>query len=154
MLWVLAEIAIVACDLAEVLGFVIGLNLLFKIPLMWGVCIATLDTFVFLAIQNFGVRRFEFIIMVLITVIGSCFIFEVVNSAPDWSQVAIGLAPSLPDGALFVAIAIIGATVMPHYLYLHSSLVQSRAFDSSIEGKRQACKFNFIDSVKSMMLYY
>jgi len=147
MLWVLAEIAIVACDLAEVLGFVIGLNLLFKIPLMWGVCIATLDTFVFLAIQNFGVRRFEFIIMVLITVIGSCFIFEVVNSAPDWSQVAIGLVPSLPDGALFVAIAIIGATVMPHNLYLHSSLVQSRAFDSSIEGKRQACKFNFVDSV-------
>ena len=147
MLWVLAEIAIVACDLAEVLGFVIGLNLLFKIPLMWGVCIATLDTFVFLAIQNFGVRRFELIIMVLITVIGSCFIFEVVNSAPDWSQVAIGLVPSLPDGALFVAIAIIGATVMPHNLYLHSSLVQSRAFDSSIEGKRQACKFNFVDSV-------
>ena len=147
MLWVLAEIAIVACDLAEVLGFVIGLNLLFKIPLMWGVCIATLDTFVFLAIQNFGVRRFEFIIMVLITVIGSCFIFEVVNSAPDWTQVAYGLAPSLPDGALFVAIAIIGATVMPHNLYLHSSLVQSRAFDSSIEGKRQACKFNFVDSV-------
>lgn len=150
MLWVLAEIAIVACDLAEVLGTVIGLNLLFRIPLMWGVVIAALDTLAFLAIQNLGVRKFEAVIMVLITTIGACFLFEVVKSAPDWSDVAKGFAPSLPDGALYVAIGIIGATVMPHNLYLHSALVQSRAYDSSVEGKRQACKFNFFDSVLAL----
>ncbi len=135
MLWILAEIAIVACDLAEVLGTVIGLNLLLKIPLMWGVGIAALDTFIFLAIQNFGVRRFESVIMFLITAIGLCFIFEIVKSNPDWSEVITGFVPRLPDGALYVAIGIIGATVMPHNLYLHSALVQSRAYDPSDRGQ-------------------
>ncbi len=150
MLWILAEIAIVACDLAEVLGTVIGLNLLLKIPLMWGVCIAALDTFVFLAIQNFGVRKFESLIMFLITAIGLCFIFEIVKSNPDWSEVITGFVPRLPDGALYVAIGIIGATVMPHNLYLHSALVQSRAYDPSAEGKRQACRFNFLDTALAL----
>ena len=150
MLWILAEIAIVACDLAEVLGTVIGLNLLLKIPLMWGVGIAALDTFVFLAIQNFGVRRFESVIMFLITAIGLCFIFEIVKSNPDWSEVITGFVPRLPDGALYVAIGIIGATVMPHNLYLHSALVQSRAYDPSTEGKRQACRFNFLDTALAL----
>lgn len=150
MLWILAEIAIVACDLAEVLGTVIGLNLLLGIPLMWGVLIAALDTFVFLAIQNFGVRRFESVIMFLITVIGLCFIFEVFQSTPDWKEVAGGFVPKLPDGALYIVIGIIGATVMPHNLYLHSALVQSRAYDPSLEGKKQACKFNFVDSVLAL----
>lgn len=150
MLWILAEIAIVACDLAEVLGTVIGLNLLLKIPMMLGVCIAALDTFVFLAIQNFGVRRFELVILSLITAIGLCFVFEVAKSGPDWMEVFSGFAPTLPDGALYVAIGIIGATVMPHNLYLHSALVQSRAYDPSFEGKRQACRFNFVDSVLAL----
>lgn len=150
MLWILAEIAIVACDLAEVLGTVIGLNLLLGIPLMWGVFIAALDTFVFLAIQNFGVRRFESLIMFLIIIIGLCFIFEVFKSTPNWTEIAGGFVPRLPDGALYVVIGIIGATVMPHNLYLHSALVQSRAYDTSLEGKRQACKFNFFDSVLAL----
>ncbi len=150
MLWILAEIAIVACDLAEVLGTVIGLNLLLKIPLMWGVGIAALDTFVFLAIQNFGVRRFESVIMFLITAIGLCFIFEIVKLNPDWSEVITGFVPRLPDGALYVAIGIIGATVMPHNLYLHSALVQGRAYDPSAEDKRQACRFNFLDTVLAL----
>lgn len=150
VLWVLAEIAIAACDLAEVLGTAIGLNLLFGIPLLWGVIITALDTMVFLMIQNFGMRRFEAVVMFLITLIGLCFIFEVVTSTPDWGAVAKGFIPSLPDGALFIVIGIIGATVMPHNLYLHSALVQTRAYDTSAEGKRQACKFNLIDTVLAL----
>jgi manganese transport protein len=146
-LWILAEIAIAACDLAEVLGTAIGLNLLFGIPLIFGVIITAFDTLLFLAIQNLGMRRFEAFIMFLITIIGLCFVFEVFHSGPDWGQVGRGLVPSLPDGALYVAMGIIGATVMPHNLYLHSALVQSRAYDVEAEGKRQACKFNLIDSV-------
>ena len=146
VLWVLTEIQIAACDLAEVLGTAIGLNLLLHVPLVWGVIITGFDTLLFLMIQNFGMRRFEAFIMFLITIIGGCFLFEVVWSRPDWTQVAVGFVPRLPEGALFVAIGIIGATVMPHNLYLHSSLVQTRAFDTSPEGKRQACKFNLIDT--------
>lgn len=145
-LWILSEIAIAACDLAEVLGTAIGLNLLFGIPLLWGVIITALDTFLFLGIQNLGMRRFESLVLFLITIIGLCFIFEVFMSRPDWVQVARGFAPQLPEGALYVAMGIVGATVMPHNLYLHSALVQSRAYDTSIDGKRQACRFNLIDS--------
>jgi manganese transport protein len=149
-LWILAEIAIAACDLAEVLGTAIGLNLLFGIPLLWGVVITGFDTMLFLAIQNLGMRKFETFIMFLITIIGLCFLFEVFQSGPNWSQVASGFVPSLPDGSLYVAIGIIGATVMPHNLYLHSALVQTRAYDDSTEGKRQACKFNLIDSTVAL----
>lgn len=147
MLWILAEIAIAACDLAEVLGTAIGLNLLFGIPLLWGVIITAFDTMLFLVIQNFGMRRFESMVLALVIVIGLCFIFEVVTSTPDWGAVAKGFIPSLPDGALYIAIGIIGATVMPHNLYLHSALVQTRAYDTSSEGKRQACRFNLIDTI-------
>ena len=146
-LWILAEIAIAACDLAEVLGTAIGLNLLFGLPLIAGVVITAFDTLMLLAIQNFGMRRFERLILFLITVIGLCFIFEVLRSGPQWGMVAAGFVPGLPDGALYVAIGIIGATVMPHNLYLHSALVQTRAYGHSLEGKRQACKYNFVDSV-------
>jgi manganese transport protein len=149
-LWVLAEVGIVACDLAEVVGASIGLNLLFHIPVLWGVLITGCDTLLFLAIQNLGVRKFESFIITLIFVIGACFIFEVALSTPDWGQVARGFVPSMPEGALYVAIGIIGATVMPHNLYLHSALVQTRAYDTSPEGKRQACKFNFIDSALAL----
>ncbi len=145
-LWILTEIAIAACDLAEVLGTAIGLNLLFGIPMIWGVVITGFDTMLFLAIQNLGMRKFESFIMFLITIIGLCFLFEVFQSNPDWGQVASGFVPRLPEGALYIAIGIIGATVMPHNLYLHSALVQTRAYDDSVEGKRQACKFNLIDS--------
>jgi manganese transport protein len=150
MLWILAEVAIAACDLAEVLGTAIGLNLLFGIPLLWGVLITACDAILFLAIQNFGMRKFESLIMFLITLIGLCFIFEVLTSAPEWGQVARGFVPALPDGALFIVMGIVGATVMPHNLYLHSALVQSRAFDTSPEGKRQACKYNLIDSILAL----
>jgi manganese transport protein len=150
MLWILAEIAIAACDLAEVLGTAIGLNLLFGIPLLWGVIITAFDTMLFLVIQNFGMRRFESMVLALVIVIGLCFIFEVLTSTPDWGAVAKGFVPSLPDGALYIAIGIIGATVMPHNLYLHSALVQTRAYDTSFEGKRQACRFNLIDTILAL----
>jgi manganese transport protein len=146
LLWIFTEIAIAACDLAEVLGTAIGLHLLFGIPLLWGVILTALDTMLFLAIQNMGMRKFEAFILALITVIGVCFLLELFLSKPDWGAVAGGFVPKLPPGALYVAIGIIGATVMPHNLYLHSALVQTRSYDPSPEGKRQACRFNFIDS--------
>jgi manganese transport protein len=146
-LWFLAEIAIAACDLAEVLGTAIGINLLFHLPVLWGVVIAGFDTFLLLLIQNLGVRKFEAFIITLVVTIGGCFFIELLLSKPDIALIGKGLVPSLPEGALFVAIGIIGATVMPHNLYLHSSLVQTRAFSPTPEGKKSAVKFNFIDSV-------
>src|SRR3989338_9125196 len=125
-LWVLAEIAIAACDLAEVLGTIIGLNLLFGLPLLWGAAVTVFDTFLFLAIQRLGVRKMEAFIIMLVATIGACFLIEVFLAKPDWGGIASGFIPRLEPGALYIAIGIIGATVMPHNLYLHSSLVQSR----------------------------
>ena len=150
ILWVLAEIGIVACDLAEVLGGAIGINLLFGIPLLWGVIITGFDALLFLAIQSFGVRKFESFILSLITVIGLCFVCEIYWSAPHWGEAAKGFIPHIPEGALYIVIGIIGATVMPHNLYLHSALVQSRAYQTSPEGKRQACRFNLVDSAVAL----
>ncbi len=150
VLWILAEIGIAACDLAEVLGTAIGLNLLFGIPLLWGVIMTGFDTLLFLLIQNLGVRKFESFILALIIIIGGCFVFEVVTSRPVWGEVAAGFVPNFPVGSLYIIIGMIGATVMPHNLYLHSSLVQTRAYDTSDEGKRQACKFNLIDSAVAL----
>ncbi len=149
-LWVLTEIAIAATDLAELLGTAIGLNLLFGLPLIPGVLLTAFDTFLFLGIQHLGMRRFEAFIMTIITVIGVCFIFELFLSGPNWGAVATGFLPRLPDGALYVAIGIIGATVMPHNLYLHSALVQSRSFDPTPDGKRQACRYNLVDAAVAL----
>ncbi len=146
-LWVLAEIAIAACDLAEVIGTAIGLNLLFGIPLIYGVLITGADSLLLLGIQNLGIRTFEAFILALVLTIGGCFIFELFLSKPDIGLIAGGFVPHLPDGALLVVTGIIGATVMPHNLYLHSALVQTRAFDTSTIGKKLACKFNLLDSV-------
>jgi manganese transport protein len=150
VLWVLAEIGIVACDLAEVVGGAIGINLLFGIPLLWGVIITGFDALLFLAIQNLGVRKFESFILSLITVIGLCFVVEIYWSNPHWAGVVSGFVPRIPEGALYIIIGIIGATVMPHNLYLHSALVQTRAYDTSSEGKRQACRFNLLDSAVAL----
>lgn len=149
-LWVLAEIAIAATDLAEVLGTAIGINLLFHIPVFWGVVIAGFDTILLLAIQNLGVRKFEAFIISLVALVGTCFLVELIFSKPDMVGVVKGFAPSLPEGALYVAIGIIGATVMPHNLYLHSALVQTRSFDQTPDGKRSAAKFNLIDSAVAL----
>ena len=149
-LWVLAEIAIAACDLAEVLGTIIGLNLLFGLPLLWGAAVTVFDTFLFLAIQRLGVRKMEAFIIMLVATIGACFLIEVFLAKPDWGGIASGFVPRLEPGALYVAIGIIGATVMPHNLYLHSSLVQSRAISNTRAGKAEACKFNLIDSAVAL----
>ena len=152
-LFVLAQIAIAACDLAEVIGMAIGLQLLFGLPLIWGVSIALLDTFVILYLQNKGIRYIEMFILSLVFIIGACFFVELFFAKPDLRGIALGFIPSMPDkGALYIAIGIIGATVMPHNLYLHSALVQTRKHDSTPTGIKQALKFNFIDSAIALNL--
>jgi manganese transport protein len=146
-LWVLCEIAIAACDLAEVLGSAIGLQLLFGMPLLLAVFVTALDTFVLLLLHHRGVRLMEAFILTLVLTIGICLAIEVFLSKPHWGTMAGGLVPSLPGpGALFLAIGILGATVMPHNLYLHSALVQSRRVQHTPAGIRSSIRFNTIDS--------
>ncbi|GIU78292.1 MAG: divalent metal cation transporter MntH [Bryobacteraceae bacterium] len=145
-LWVLAEIAIAACDLAELLGAAIGLHLLFGLPLMAGVLITAADTLLILWFGRFGIRLIESIILIFITVIAGCFAIEIFLARPAWGEVAGGLVPRLDSESLYVAVAMLGATVMPHNLYLHSSLVQTRSFGADADSKRAACRFNLVDS--------
>lgn len=155
ILYFLAEIAIAACDLAEVLGMAIGLNLLFGIPLLEGVLITVLDTFLLLFLINKGMRKMEAFIIALVAIIGFSFVFEMIFAEPEMDKVFAGLIPSLPnEAALYIAISIIGATVMPHNLYLHSSLVQTRKFDRSKAGIKQALKYNLIDSTIALNLAF
>ena len=155
ILYFLAEIAIAACDLAEVLGMAIGINLLFDIPLIEAVLITVLDTFLLLFLINKGIRKMEAFIIVLVLIIGISFIFEMIFAQPEIGKVVYGLIPSMPNSAaLYIAIGIIGATVMPHNLYLHSSLVQTRKFDRSVAGIKQALKYNFIDSTIALNLAF
>src|SRR6266853_3666952 len=139
-LWVLCEIAIGACDLAEVLGAAIGLNLLFGLPLLAGVLLTAADTLLLLWLQRFGIRMMEAFVLALIVLIGGCFFVEILLSKPVFSEVVTGLIPRLSGmEGLYAAIAILGATVMPHNLYLHSALVQTRKIGVSDESKRHAC---------------
>jgi len=155
ILYFLAEVAIAACDLAEVLGMAIGINLLFGIPLIQGVLITVLDTFLLLFLINKGIRKMEAFIIALVMIIGFSFIFEMIFAQPEMGKIVTGLIPSLPNSAaLYIAIGIIGATVMPHNLYLHSSLVQTRKFDRSKIGIKQALKFNMIDSTIALNLAF
>lgn len=155
ILYFLAEIAIAACDLAEVLGMAIGINLLFDIPLIEGVLITVLDTFLLLFLINKGIRKMEAFIIVLVAIIGLSFIFEMIFAQPEVPKILAGLIPSIPNSAaLYIAIGIIGATVMPHNLYLHSSLVQTRKFDRSPGGIKQALKYNLIDSTIALNLAF
>ena len=155
-LWILCEIAIAACDLAEVIGTAIALNLLFGIPLAWGVFITALDVLLVLFLQNKGFRLLEALVIALVLVVGLCFLFEIVVSRPDARGVALGFLPSLDiirqPGMLYIAIGILGATVMPHNLYLHSSIVQTRRYEESAEGKREAVRFAFLDSTIALSI--
>ena len=146
ILWVLCEIAIAACDLAEVLGTAIGLNLLFGLPLIYGVIITGFDTILLLVIQNYGIRKMEAMILMFISTIGISFIIEVFLAKPLWGELVKGFVPTLNSEILYVAIGILGATVMPHNLYLHSALVQTRIVGNTEESKRIACKYNLIDT--------
>ncbi|MDO8679227.1 MAG: Nramp family divalent metal transporter [Acidobacteriota bacterium] len=157
-LWVLCEIAIVACDLAELLGSALALNLLFGIPMAFGVCLTTLDVLMLLWLQNKGFRFTEAIIVTLVTTIAVCFGIQVLMSRPDLGSLAVGLLPttqilSNPE-MLYIAMGILGATVMPHNLYLHSSIVQTRAWASGEVDKRQAIKFATIDSTAALSLAF
>jgi manganese transport protein len=147
-LWLLTEIAIAATDLAELLGTVIGLNLLFGLPLKFGVLITAGDTLLLLMLQRLGIRKIEAFVLALVTTIAMCFVVELFWAKPDWVAAGAGLVPRLPNSAaLIVAIGIIGATVMPHNLYLHSALVQTRKFGGDDAGKRSACRYNLLDSL-------
>lgn len=146
-LWLLCEVAIAACDLAEVLGAAIGLNLLFGLPLLAGVLITAADTLFVLWFSRFGIRWIEALILSLITVIGGCFLVEIILAKPNFGEMASGLIPRLSGESLYVAIGILGATVMPHNLYLHGALVQTRRIGSTADDKRTACRFNLLDSV-------
>jgi manganese transport protein len=155
ILYLLAEIAIVACDLAEVLGMAIGLQLLFHLPIIWGVCLTLLDTFLLLFLINRGMRMMEAFILALIGIIGFAFLLEVFFAKPHVGQLLAGFIPSLPGtSALYIGIGIIGATVMPHNLYLHSSLVQSRKFERSRSKIREAIRFNILDSVVALNIAF
>ncbi|HEY8934293.1 MAG TPA: Nramp family divalent metal transporter, partial [Cyclobacteriaceae bacterium] len=146
-LWGLAEIAIAACDLAEVLGMAIGLQLLFGLPLIWGVSLTVLDTLLLLLLQSYGMRKIEAFIIALVGIIGGAFLIEMFLAQPEMGELVKGFVPSMPgEEALYITIGIIGATVMPHNLYLHSSLVQTRRINNNEKGILSAIKYNFIDS--------
>ncbi|MBI1337263.1 MAG: Mn(2+) uptake NRAMP transporter MntH [Phycisphaera sp.] len=151
ILFVLCEIAIAACDLAELLGTAIGLNLLFGIPLEVAVIVTAFDVLVLLALQRWGIRKMEAFIVVLVFTIGLCFIIELFLSKPSFTGIASGFVPRPLSGeALYIAIGMLGATVMPHNLYLHSALVQSRDVHKSKAGIAQACRYNLIDSAVAL----
>ena len=153
LLYLLAEIAIAACDLAEILGMAIGLQLLFGIDLIWGVLISFADTFLLLYLQKLGIRKLELFIVGTIFIIGMCFLVEMILAKPDLGAIANGMIPRIPNTqALYIAIGIIGATVMPHNLYLHSALVQTRKINRDPESIRTAIKFNIFDSAIALNL--
>ena len=154
-LYFLAEIAIIATDLAEVIGMAIGLNLLFGLPLEWGIILTFLDTFILLYLINKGMRKMEAFILALVFVIGLSFLIEMFLAKPVINDVIKGFIPAIPNSeALYIALGILGATVMPHNLYLHSSLVQTRKFGSSVKSIKEAIKFNLIDSVIALNLAF
>lgn len=154
-LYGLAEIAIAATDLAEILGMAIGIQLLTGLPLIWGVLITVLDTFLFLLLQRLGMRKMEAFIIALVAIIGVSFLIEIILAKPDLGEVAKGFIPHIPNNtALYIAIGIIGATVMPHNLYLHSALVQTRKIKRDDAGIKRALKLNFIDSAIALNLAF
>ncbi|EHK71283.1 metal ion transporter [Pseudomonas psychrotolerans L19] len=156
LLWIACEIAIIACDLAEVIGTAIALNLLFGIPLMWGAILTALDVFLILLLMNRGFRWLEAFVIALLTLIFVCFGVQMVLAQPSIAAIADGFLPKAEivtnPAALYLAIGIIGATVMPHNLYLHSSIVQTRAYPRTEEGRRMGLRWAVADSTLALML--
>lgn len=149
-LWVLCEIAIAACDLAEVLGAAFGLNLLFHLPLLAGVLVTAGDTLLLLWLQQYRIRTLESVVLRLILIIGFCLGLEVILARPSLGAIAFGAIPQIHRRSLYAVLAILGATVMPHNLYLHSALVQSRRFENQPEAKRRACRYNLLDTLLAL----
>jgi manganese transport protein len=158
VLWLLCEVAIAACDLAEVIGSAIALNLLFHLPLPVGVLLTGLDVLILLSLQNRGIRVLEALVITLIASVGLCFLFEIILARPNFVDVAKGFIPTASiitnREMLYVAIGILGATVMPHNLYLHSSIVQTRKYEETADGKTEAVKFAFLDSTIALSLAF
>jgi manganese transport protein len=155
ILYLLAEVAIAACDLAEVLGMAIGIQLLTGLPLIWGVCITVLDTFLLLYLQKLGMQKMEAFIISLVAIVAGAFLIQIILARPAMDDIASGLIPSIQNKeALYIAIGIIGATVMPHNLYLHSALVQSRKIERTPKGIQQAIKFNRVDSAIALNIAF
>ena len=155
-LWVLCEAAIIACDLAEVIGSAVALNLLFHIPLVWGVLITGFDVLLLLGLGKWGFRKLEAVVITMVATIAICFLINIVLARPDWASVANGLfVPRIPNrDALLVSVGILGATVMPHNLYLHSSLVQSRATKQTPDGIRSAIQNNTWDTIIALSMAF
>ncbi|MEO6057188.1 MAG: Nramp family divalent metal transporter, partial [Gemmatimonadales bacterium] len=158
VLWVLCEIAIAACDLAEVIGSAIALNLLFGIPLIWGVCLTALDVLLILLLQNKGIRYLEAFVIALVVTIGVCFAVELIMARPDMAAIAAGLVPTTEIVSnplmLYIAVGILGATVMPHNLYLHSSIVQTRKVLPDDASRREAIRFATLDSTVALFFAF
>lgn len=154
MLWLFAEVAIVACDLAEILGSALAFNLLFQLPLIWGVCLTGFDLIVVLLLQGKGFRWLEAIVLGLVSTIALCFLVEILLTKPNWSAVALGYVPQLDilknPNKLYLAVSILGATVMPHNLYLHSAIVQTRVYQPALT-KKVAVRFATIDSTMALI---
>ncbi|RZM19729.1 MAG: iron/manganese transporter, partial [Pedobacter sp.] len=151
----LAQTAIIACDLAEIIGMAIGLQLLFNLPLIFGISVTIFDTVILLFLMNKGMRKMEAFIVSMVFIVGLSFLIEMFIVEPNFVEIARGFKPTLLSGqALYIAIGIIGATVMPHNLYLHSSLVQTRKFDRDSKGIKEAIKFNFIDTAVALNLAF
>lgn len=157
-LWLLAEVAIVACDLAELVGSAIALQLLFGLPLPWGVLLTAADTLLLLALQRFGMRRLEAVVIALVALVSACFALELLLLKPHWPSVAAGLIPNpggLREGSqLLLAAGILGATVMPHNLYLHSALVQSRQWPNHPRARHWALRFATVDALLALLLAF
>ncbi len=155
ILYILAEVAIAATDLAEVLGMAIGIHLLTGLPLIWGVAITVFDTLLLLFLQRLGIRKMEAFIIGLVAVVGLSFLVEIIMAKPSIGEIATGFVPRFPnDEALYIAIGIIGATVMPHNLYLHSALVQTRKITKTPQGIRQALKWSFVDAAVALNIAF
>jgi len=152
VLWLLCEVAIIACDLAEVIGSAVALNLLFGVPLVWGVLITGFDVMLLLAAMHFGFRKIEAIVLTLVSTVALCFGLQIFLSDPAWGDLLAGMVvPSIPNQeAFYIALGILGATVMPHNLYLHTALVQTRDVEKSPAGKRQALRYNVIDTIVAL----
>ena len=153
-LWLLCETAIVACNLAELLGSAIALNLLFGLPLAWGALITGVDVMLIILLQRYGIRKLEALVATLVMTIGACLAYEMLLARPVWADVAAGFVPRLDSASLLVAIGIIGATVMPHNLYLHSSLVQTRRIHSHNAAKAEAMRYNLVDTVVALTVAF
>ena len=157
-LWLLAELAIVACDLAELVGSAIALQLLFGLPLPWGVALTALDTLLLLLLQRWGIRRLEAVVIAMVALIGGCFAVELLLLQPSWPAIGRGFIPQastlINGGELFLAAGILGATVMPHNLYLHSSLVKSRQWESHQDSRKEALTFSTLDALLALSLAF